>query len=624
MNLVRLQPKGGGGTDLKPFIVEFSANNNDFNGQEVVMHYLGTPHAGETVVDVSGTVINRKLTLYPLHDGIWSISSETIDGKAFRKKITLEKWKEYNVTLAIDFDFNEWLRQGRVTKTFDSLDEILKDEKTIRQLMIVHNSVDYLVGALANDETKANIILDNDLCAKWINLSDYALDMLYADENVKAVMDSVDKYGYGEWTLLPQVPKMTTNTAPSGEASAYGGGSGAYFAFDGNYSQSWNAENANPNWIQYKFTEKKVINGIYFSLANGNTKRIKTWTLQASNDNFASDASTIDIASGTGNDNEKLITFNNSTAYQYYRLFNTVDSGNNTAILELQFYSWGAKGNVPIMTSNNAPYGIVLETNHYSGHDSFYAFDGLSTTRWINNDQSTTTSAYIGYGFKNPTCVKSVKINGNSNNANNRPKAVMIQGSNDNSEWVDLLDSEQTLANDSSTKTISIPSNKQNYYLYYKAVFNGSYLYGIGCELLQFYGRELKVSDKDVGNIPPRTPTVVMIGSKTYWENYSEKEFEVGTNAKWIYDHGVELVTLTKTATSVLANIDRGSTTLLIATAGRKATNSDKIARGSGNSTFTNTTNPYNWYLDISSLNGTLSTGFSQVADTIDISCWLE
>lgn len=608
MNLVRLQPKGGGGTDLKPFIVEFSATNNNFNGQEVVMHYLGTPHAGETVVDVSGTVINRKLTLYPLHDGIWSISSETIDGKPFRKEITLEKWKEYNVTLSIDFDFNEWLRQGRVTETFSSLDEILADEKTIRQLMIVHNSVDYLVGALANDETKANIILGNDLCAKWINLSDYALDMLYADENVKAVMDSVDKYGYGEWTLLPQVPKMTTNTAPSGEASAYGGGGGAYLAFNGNYSDNWNAENIRPNWIQYKFTKKKVINGIYFSLANGNTKRIKTWTLQASNDNFASDASTIDIASGTGNDNEKLITFKNSTAYQYYRLFNTVDSGNNTAISELQFYSWGAKGNVPIMTGGKAPYGECSSSGAYAGNDAYKAFNGNDSNAWTG---SNATSKLI-YKFVNPIKLSKTVIKGNTSNI------TKIEGSNDGNTYEVIWTGSENI----STEKL-INSSTFKYYLYLSVtVENPGSLPDVS--KLQFYGRELKVSDKDVGNIPPRTPTVVTIGSNTYWENYSEKEFEVGTNAKWIYDHGVELVTLTKTATSVLANIDRGSTTLLIATAGRKATNSDKIARGSGNSTFTNTTNPYNWYLDISSLNGTLSTGFSQVADTIDISCWLE
>ena len=616
--LYRMGTGNGSGGDLKPFIVEFSANNNDFNGQEVVMHYLGTPHAGETVVDVSGTVINRKLTLYPLHDGIWSISSETIDGKAFRKKITLEKWKEYNVTLAIDFDFNEWLRQGRVTKTFDSLDEILKDEKTIRQLMIVHNSVDYLVDTLASDEIKANIILDNDLCAKWINLSDYALDMLYADENVKAVMDSVDKYGYGEWTLLPQVPKMTTNTKPSGEASGYGGGNGAYLAFDDSYSLAWNAENANPNWIQYKFTEKKVINGIYFSLANGNTKRIKTWTLQASNDNFASDASTIDIASGTGNDNEKLITFNNSTAYQYYRLFNTVDSGNNTAILELQFYSWGAKGNVPIMTGDKAPYGECKAENVQSGFNAYYAFNNNDSERWFAGTGIRTS--YIQYKFANPTCVKRVYWR---DYGNIRTGKFKIQASNDNSVWKDVTEELTATQIEETADLIKDGKLNDEYYLYYR--FNHiQSVDNIEMEKLQFYGRELKVSDKDVGNIPPRTPTVVTIGSNTYWENYSEKEFEVGTNAKWIYDHGVELVTLIKTATSVLANIDRGSTTLLIATAGRKATNSDKIARGSGNSTFTNTTNPYNWYLDISSLNGTLSTGFSKVADTIDISCWLE
>lgn len=514
MNLVRLQPKGGGGTDLKPFIVEFLATNNDFNGQEVVMHYLGTPHAGETVVDVSGTVINRKLTLYPLHDGIWSISSETINGKAFSKKITLEKWKEYDVTLEVGFDFNEWLRQGRVTETFSSLDEILADEKTIRQLMIVHNSVDYLVGTLAIDETTANIILDNDLCAKWINLSDYALDILYADENVKAVMDSVDKYGYGEWTLLPQVPKMTTNTAPSGEASAYGGGSGAYLAFDGNDSQGWNSENIRPNWIQYKFTEKKVINGIYFSLADGNTKRIKTWTLQASNDNFASDASTIDIASGTGNDNEKNITFNNSTAYQYYRLFNTVDSKNNTAILELQFYSWGAKGNVPIMTSNTAPYGVASASSTQGANEAYKAFSGYSWASALGAG----TNAWLQYKFVNPTKIKLIHLTGWFDPGYDCDGVFKLQASNDGSSFKDITTNFTLPMKTTKPEGIDviISEANQNYYFYYRLVcvtyndtYNGGYA---GLTDFKLYGRSLNVSVPKMDNYTTPFGEVIELG----------------------------------------------------------------------------------------------------------------
>ena len=52
-------------------------------------------------------------------------------------------------------------------------------------------------------------------------------------------MDTADKYGYGEWCLMPQVPTMSSNTTPSGVASASLEGSGdhyAWHAFDKNDS----------------------------------------------------------------------------------------------------------------------------------------------------------------------------------------------------------------------------------------------------------------------------------------------------------------------------------------------------------------------------------------------------
>ena len=456
--LYRMGTGNGSGGDLKPFIVKFTASNNDYNGQTVTMKYLGTPHAGEVVSDVSGTVVDRRLTLYPMHDGEWSITSETVDGKPLNSKITLDKWQEYNFTLEVGLDFQEWLTKGRVTQTFASLDDVLADEKTVRQLMTVHGSVDYLVTALSNDTDTAQTILDNDICAKWINISDYAFDMLEADANVKALMDSIGLYGYGELIEDGGVMKP--------------------------------------------------------------------------------------------------------------------------------------KGLVPVMTDNNAPYGTALRSTidgNQSKFEAFYAFDNNDSTYWAAN--SGATNQYIGYEFAQPVCVKRLYFKCSDNTV--RLNKFILQGSNDG--FTTKTDIE-TFENNSVENTFNV--NNNDYYKSYRIYGTNDGSGYLKLVTLQFYGR--------------------------YESNYSEKEFAEYSNVKYIYDHGVELVPLTKTATSVLANIDRDSATVLRATAGIKATNSDKIVRGSGSSTFTNTTNPFNWYLDISSLNGVLSTGFSQVADTEDISCWLE
>ena len=151
-----------------------------------------------------------------------------------------------------------------------------------------------------------------------------------------------------------------------------------------------------------------------------------------------------------------------------------------------------------------------------------------------------------------------------------------------------------------------------------------------GFKQIQFYGRSLNVSDFNSAIPHPSIsePKMVLSGV-TYWTDKTERDFEVESGVltnrvKYIYDHGVEVVPLTKTSTSVLANIDKESKNLLRAKAGYHAKNSDKLQRGSGFSTFSIGTNPNNWYLDISSLGGTLSTGFSQVTDTSDIECWME
>ena len=69
--LYRMGTGNGSGGDLKPYIVQFTCDSG-YIGQTLTMTYKGTPHAGETVDNVSGTVgSDGTLTLYPMHDGLW-------------------------------------------------------------------------------------------------------------------------------------------------------------------------------------------------------------------------------------------------------------------------------------------------------------------------------------------------------------------------------------------------------------------------------------------------------------------------------------------------------------------------------------------------------------------------
>ena len=97
--LYRMGTGNGSGGDLKPYIVQFTCDSG-YIGQTLTMTYKGTPHAGETVDNVSGTVASDgTLTLYPMHDGLWKYYA-TSDVNGYQEEtITLEKWGNYPVEL---------------------------------------------------------------------------------------------------------------------------------------------------------------------------------------------------------------------------------------------------------------------------------------------------------------------------------------------------------------------------------------------------------------------------------------------------------------------------------------------------------------------------------------------
>lgn len=93
--LYRVGTGNGSGGDLKPFIVEFTCASG-FIGKTVTMEFQGTPHAGEVVENVSGTVgSDGKLTLYPMHDGLWKYYSTSNNGIYREGTIKLDKWGYY-------------------------------------------------------------------------------------------------------------------------------------------------------------------------------------------------------------------------------------------------------------------------------------------------------------------------------------------------------------------------------------------------------------------------------------------------------------------------------------------------------------------------------------------------
>lgn len=510
----------GSGADL---IVTCSS---DFAGLTITATKGATSHS-QTCPSTSPYVV----TFSGLDNGTWIVSG-TIRGQTYSVQATIT---DFSAVLNSGFDWQGWVDSSvdLDSSDYQDLDEVLADEKAVRELMLVHASVDFL--AASNVDSDVEKIINNDICAKWINLSDYALDTLYAVNDIKTVMDEADKYGYGEWVIVDDtttpptwgpkgnVPVMTSNTAPYGEASASNELSGynAYKAFDkvNTSANSWFINTTGNNTlpsdthIKYKFTNpvlaKKAFIRWYDDYPSGMTATIK---IQGSND------------TNTWNDVSEEITFSNGEAkeveltsseyYLYYKLLIVSQTGINInyyygGVNTLQFYGRQLSVSVPVMTSNTAPYGTASCSSHEnSTEDAWGGFNPSSNWTAVHYEEP---PQWLGYEFPHKVVIKMVTFGSYSN----RATKLKIQASN-NGFVSDIHDLSDELAVGQQQMTVTTLNNNIAYksYRYYvteKGSSGGGWT-SLKGEFDQFYGLD-----------------------------YSEKEFETGTNKKWLYDHGVEL-----------------------------------------------------------------------------------
>lgn len=500
-----------------------------FGGDTVTITDSTTALVGTVVLNASGTGVFN--ATYP---DTYKFSV-THGGETMEVSLAVTQETTYNVEIHSGLNYQAWLNAGRVSKSFSSLDDVLADEKTLRQLFLVHDAVDYVASQrVNNDLTK---IFNTDLAAKWINLSDYALDTFYAVADIKTVMDTADKYGYGEWvnsngTWGPKgnVPVMTSDSAPYGEVigDEYYQSYYKYYAFDGDPTSFWTSKNANSgHYIGYKFTNP--IKALKFA----NTRRYYTADpqttisakVQASNDgtnwtDLTDDFSLIlNDVNSTGVVDEYDLT-KNLGYYLYYRVLFGAGSAVWPCTAGVQFYGRELKVSVPAMTSNTLPYG---EANCYklnsNGGAPYLLFDGDDTTGVDQYYGQTTTDMqyqWAQYHFPSKVVIRGIRlvygpVRGSYLNG------FKVQASNDGNTWTDI---------EAFTKDSGYFSETGDVYYFDN---NTPYSYW------RFQGTSITTSG-----------SIVMLKTiQFYGFDYSEKEFEVGTTKKWLYDHGVELEDIT-------------------------------------------------------------------------------
>ena len=275
--LYRMGTGNGSGGDLKPYTVNFECASG-YIGQTLTMTYKGTPHAGETVNNVSGTVgSDGTLTLYPMHSGEWECSCySSVTGTTMKKTIDLSYWGVHptvtfedtpnGATVTPTDDVQTWLHCANVwDKTnLTTIDDVIADTTTLNTLIANENANDYLV----RSTTWASDVCSNESAMTYIGNNNYCANKLLDNDTwLTAICNST----HFEKVLNFKVPTMTSYTEPEGEASAnkeWTATTLAYMAFDNNYNDYWASGTTTPSWIQYKFKAKNKVKMIVFALGN--------------------------------------------------------------------------------------------------------------------------------------------------------------------------------------------------------------------------------------------------------------------------------------------------------------------------------------------------------------------
>lgn len=434
--------------------------------------------------------------------GTYEISA-TVSGTTYTTEVVVDL--ELEATLEYGFSWRRWVTYGGLDPTdYEDLADVFSDAEAVRQLMLVHDSADYLISKVTDDVDTLDDFVVSDTAMKWLGLCDYVCDGIVAVTGAEAKL-----LGSTYWKryLKDHVPTMTSNTAPYGTVSlspAEATTNPAWKAFDGDTSTGayFAASNSEGSCI-VKFTNP--INVRIFSLFLSNSI---DYTFQVF---FSDDGTNYTNAGGTftyftsDTGTTKYFRLDSDYGYHlYWKVTRTISLGTFFA-RELQLYGRFLDVSVPKMTSNTAPYGEVIGNTGLNSVLPYLVFDNDSSTEW--ESASNTVGSYhgIGYKFTDKVVIKNVFISmatyGKLGNG-------VIQGSNDGNTWEDVY-----------TIGLSLNANTNYYFTFSNSVPYKYYrVYGqlvsnrVGYKTIQFYGVD-----------------------------YSEKEFETGTTRKWLYDHGVEL-----------------------------------------------------------------------------------
>ena len=233
-----------------------------------------------------------------------------------------------------------------------------------------------------------------------------------------------------------------------------------------------------------------VVKGISLQAASDNYSKMPiTFSVQGSADNDTwqlLQSYALGGASWSGNNQVQTFTVNNTTGYRYYRMVVTAtqESGSDVKIGGLGWSSDAGQAPidyytdsylVPIMSSNEQDGYTASASSYYSVHPAYWAFDRSGETKWLTDTGASINGSWLKIEL--PTAqlanVFSIQAPNEGGDLIKRvPTAFKIQGSNDDSDWDDLV----------SVSGLSWTANEIKYwnnpyttsYLYYRLLISAN------------------------------------------------------------------------------------------------------------------------------------------------------
>lgn len=182
----------------------------------------------------------------------------TTDGQTESVTFTIEDIYDGSTITPVN-DIQTWLNCANIfDKSYTTLNEVLADSSTLQSLISSQNACDYLV----RSTSWVNGICANQTAMSYIGLNNYCANTLLADSDWR---NGIANSQYYDSVLIAHIPTMTSNTTPSGTASATSVYSGfeAYKSFNKDDSDgAMSSSTQNPPW-EVKYTFASPITNAY-------------------------------------------------------------------------------------------------------------------------------------------------------------------------------------------------------------------------------------------------------------------------------------------------------------------------------------------------------------------------